>query len=352
MASQLRLFTLVLSLVMAVMASGARSEPPDQEIIWDLISKGKCLEALRKIRPSADFHELLSSPTGKCFYAKSICCSPVSEISNKDIDEAIIHLNEAKSSIENLTSSGLMWIDDARKQCEETRLSKANDEIVSKDEQIDKNIGSIKIVSHYHGKIMAGCESPNLSPVLIPFRDSATNQFWRYPVLSSEGSVVPPGDFLAMLKDAYVGAPPGVEICPPFIALSDSQDPKKICKAAHRFVDYFDKNYEIVRLSGYRSIITPRPISRIAMPVRQRVISIATRSWAIMTGIANLLSSGPRPAISELFDMSSAMLCFSGICRWRRDGLRKAYPRFMKTPIHATGVSKTTGGSESWIRQV
>lgn len=240
-------FALSLIVLMVLASPDVHSEPLDADKVWNLISIGECLKARNTIKPYADTGQLQSSPAEMCLYAKSVCCSPPDKVSNENIDEAVGYLIKARGLFVGLSDSDTLWLEDVHKQCEETRLSAEDGDIVGKNELIDRKKDTIKIMSSYHGKIMAGCESPNLSPALIPGRDTDKPQFWRYLALKPGSSVIPPAEFLGMLEAKYVGNTPEIGICAPFITLSDSQNPQQICNAAHRFTDYVVEQYGSMR---------------------------------------------------------------------------------------------------------
>lgn len=239
---------LFLSTVLVILFfNGAYADPIDPDLIWSLMEEGKCSEARQVVETSTEAEEFLSSFNGKALYAKSICCSPAAELSESDINNAIGYIASAKDSSTAISEQTSQWLDDTIKQCEENRMSITDKNSLDEGEMLAAKKNSIIITSKYQGKIMSGCESENLSPVLVPGTASQNNVNWHYVAVNpgkEDQGLKPPEEYLQALIKDYVGGTPEVSICAPYIVLSDSQSAENICEDARKFTRHFMRQYE------------------------------------------------------------------------------------------------------------
>ncbi|MGR9099195.1 MAG: hypothetical protein ACU826_01380, partial [Gammaproteobacteria bacterium] len=230
---------------LAVQALPAFSAPPTEESIWELISAGQCSEARKQVQEAEQAEAFIATAEGKSLYAKCLCCSPAAELSHADIANAKGHLEAARSGFDPLTESMRRWLDDVVLQCDQKQASLDNAAVLDEARLTEERIAVSKVRSNYTGKVMSVCKGGNLSPELVPSERRDPSE-WRFlaPRPSAVGGGFHPGEnYLARLKAAYVGDAPKVAICAPFIALSSTQDPGAVCRAAHRFTDYFSHGF-------------------------------------------------------------------------------------------------------------
>lgn len=228
----------------------AQSAPPGEEQVWELISDNKCGEARRLVQDSEHAQEFVASAGGKSLYAKCLCCSPATELSADDIANAKGHLEAARRDFDPLSDSMGRWLDDAGRQCDEKQASLDEQEALDDRALLGERVAGSRVRSKYAGKMMSGCAGGNLSPELVPGGKSQDHPKWHYvaPRPGTDGNeVLPSREYVDQLAASYVGGSPKVAVCAPFIALSSEQDPNEICKAAHRFTDYFVKKFRARR---------------------------------------------------------------------------------------------------------
>ena len=238
------------------------ADPLDPVKVWDLIAHNGCSEARQRIETSDAAAEFLATPEGQCLYAKSLCCSPSAELGSTDIDHALGHIAAARAGFTPLSPPMANWLDDTRAQCEQTQRAISNPEIMDSAELLRASTEVIRVRSHYAGKVMSGCEGRNLSPALVPQHHAADLPGWEYvtPRPAENGvELQPSSGYLEALAGSYVGGPAKVAVCAPFVAVSDSQDPAEICRAAQRFADYFSRTFAARRPPTWVSLVHYAP---------------------------------------------------------------------------------------------
>jgi len=243
-----------------LLAASAIADPLDATKVWDLIAHNACSAAREQIETSSDAADFMATPEGHCLYAKTLCCSPASQVNSDDIANALAHIVAARDGFAPLSPSMAAWLDDAKAQCEQTRLAAADPDVMDQGELLNASTEVIRIRSRYSGKVMSECGGGNLSPALVPQHGASERPDWEY-VAPRPGNVdlAPNAEYLAALKTSYLGKHPKVSVCAPFVAISDSQDPARICGAARRFTDYFSDTFSARRPPAWVALIHYAP---------------------------------------------------------------------------------------------
>ncbi|MCP4995656.1 MAG: hypothetical protein GY934_18050 [Gammaproteobacteria bacterium] len=237
-----RCLALVAVLLLFVLPLAVQADPVSEQRVWELISDNKCSEARQLVQGSEQAGGFIASAGGESLYAKCLCCSPANELSPNDISNAVGHLEAARQRFDPLSDSMKRWLDDATHQCKEKRESLTDPAVMEGWQMLEERVASSRIRSNYAGKVMSRCTGGNLSPTLVPGKGAGDHPKWHYvaPVPSAVGGEIQPSEaYLRQLTESYVDSNPIIAVCAPFVALSSEQDPENICKAAHRFTNYF-----------------------------------------------------------------------------------------------------------------
>jgi hypothetical protein len=90
----------------------------------------------------------------------------------------------------------------------------------------------------------------------MPQRDTPERPDWEYVApRPGQADLAPSAEYLAALKTNYLGEQPKVSVCAPFVAISDSQDPTRICDAAQHFGNYFSRSFSARRPPTWIALI-------------------------------------------------------------------------------------------------
>ena len=221
------------------------------EQAWQYIENKECDNA-RTL-----FQLPVATPEAQCIYGKSICCSNLKNITSADIEQALDYLDTSSEKLGQDDVGMSRWIEDAKSQCREIKVSMADNSRLTHDAMITERQNKAEVWSSYSGKVMSGCQQDNLSPLLLMDKSGSDRAKWHYvsPKFGKDKPLLKPTDtyLKSVLKD-YVIKNPKYEICAPFIAVSSTQEPGSICKAAHRFMEYFVLTYAAKRPPAWISL--------------------------------------------------------------------------------------------------
>jgi hypothetical protein len=241
----MRLLTLLQILSLATGTFGTAPTNVNEDEINRLFSAGKCREARLRIQNAQNRDQFLSTPQGKAYYAASLCFSSPQQLDGSDINNALAHTEAALAQLRNGNPDFVQWIKlVVQNQCHRAQQQLARN-------QTEKRFAA------YSGKIGSHCTA-NASPSLIEYRPGSEALPWT-PIVSLPSATARigvstlsvPEELLARAKREHVGQPPQVAECSPFLALSASEDPQSICKAASDFYAYFLKTYSADPPSGW-----------------------------------------------------------------------------------------------------
>lgn len=240
----MRLLTFVYVLGLAATASGMRPATVNDDVIYALISAGKCRDARLEIQAAQNRTQFLSTPQGKGYYAASLCFSPPQDLDESDINNALLHIEAALSQLQNGNPDLAQWLQLVRSRCHHA------------EGQIMRTVAE-RHLSTYSGKIRWQCTA-NASPSLIEYGRGSGTLPWT-PIVPLKGATTRTGvstpsvpeELVSRAKLEHVGRPPQVVVCSPFLALSSSRDPQSICKAASDFYAYFLKSYSVDTPGGW-----------------------------------------------------------------------------------------------------
>lgn len=209
----------------------------DEDKLYALMSANRCLDARHAVETATNSNDVLKKPFGGALYGASICCSPTKYIAPSDLDNAENYLSDGKGKIGSAVDK---WIDKQLKACDERRSDLLQNLPSTAALQKASDIKN-RMVSELSGKIMGHCKMQNLASALVRSHHEKTTLYRIVP--QSDGKVRPPEPLLRAVKTSYVEGVPEIAVCPPFFAVSSSQQPAAICNAAHRFLDFFTSRY-------------------------------------------------------------------------------------------------------------
>jgi len=231
-------FTVLAGAVILALGQARAADVTDKDIQGKLTAK-QCDDARTAIEAADNREAFLDRPYGSMVYGASICCSSAGKVTIAGIDGAKGRLEAARGKLGASTDA---WLDQELAKCERLRDAKAAS--AADDESLfEMKVEGFTIAMTSTGKVLANCEQRNLSPVLAATNMHDVRDIRIVP--GPEGAVEPPGKYLDDLRHAYVGDNPQLAVCAPFVALSDSQDPRDICRAAGRFLSFFEAAYDI-----------------------------------------------------------------------------------------------------------
>ena len=81
-------YKLIAALLLALLNTHIVVADVTLDSVWKLLADGRCSQARQQIQNSEHPEQFLASPQGESLYAKSLCCSPVSELTTADLDNA------------------------------------------------------------------------------------------------------------------------------------------------------------------------------------------------------------------------------------------------------------------------
>lgn len=212
--------------------------------IHELLVANECLRARSAVDSADNRQDFLSPPYGRMLYGGSVCCSRVEGLTRDDISGAEAYLRGARGS---LGPDSKAWIDSLLATCERTRTA-VGERTQSDRDLLKLRMNRILVESKIVHKALGGCgnrEDRNISPLVATKKRSDVPMAWIVP--RADGATLPPNGYIEELSATHVGPSPKSAVCSPFVAISGSQNPAKVCTAAHRFLNFFEAAYGALR---------------------------------------------------------------------------------------------------------